>query len=103
MATDSNSLKWLHFSRKLEDFSNWSTRFVAFMQTKCLYKTLMGEEELMVRPRDLTENASEEQQAAHNAQQEQYRVKVEEKTIRNNTVWCSLAPTTWKTRKLGCS
>ena len=93
MTTDSNSLKWLHFSGKSEDFPTWSTRFIAFMQTKGLYKTLIGEEDRIVRPRDLEENASEEQRAAHNAQQEQYRVKVEEKTNRNNTVWCYLALT----------
>ena len=63
------------------------------MQTKGLYKTLLGEEELIVRPRDLAESASEEQLPAHNAQKEQYRVKVEKKTNRNNTVWCCLALT----------
>ena len=82
MTTDSNGLKWLHFSGKSKDSPTWSTRFIAFMQTKSLYKTLIGEEDLIVRPRDLAENASEGQQAAHNAQQEQYRVKVEEKTNR---------------------
>ena len=86
MATDSNGLNWLHFPCKSGDFPTWSTRFIAFMQTKSFYKTLIEEKDLIVRPRHLAENASEEQQAVNNAQQEQYRVKVENKANRNNTV-----------------
>ena len=69
------------------------------MQTKSLYKTLIRED-FIVRPRDLAENASEEQQAAHNAQQEQNRVKVDWKTNRSNSVWCYLALTLDSTTKM---
>ena len=50
------------------------------MQTKGLYKTLMGEKDFIVRPRNRAENTSDKQQDAHNVQQEQNRFKVEKKT-----------------------
>ena len=63
MAFDSNSLKWLHFSGKAEDFPTWSTRFIAFMQTKGLYKTLIGNENVVTRPVNLPNNPTKEPSA----------------------------------------
>ena len=60
-----NQIKWLQFNGKLEDFPAWSTRFLAYMQTKGLYKTIQGEA----------------------------TGSVEEQNESNNTVWCYLALT----------
>ena len=86
MATDSDSLKWLHFSGYSKDFPTWSTRFAAFMQTKGLYITPIGNEGIIRRPDSLPESPSDEQQR-------DYTIKVEEKEDRNITVWCYLALT----------
>ena len=91
MAIGSNSLKWLHFSGKSEDFPTWSTRFIELMQTKGLHKTLIENEDIIRRPDNLPENFSEKQQASRDAQQREYAIKVEEKENRNNTEWCYLA------------
>ena len=93
MATDSDSLNWLHFSGISEDFPTWSTRFIAFMQTKGLYKTLIGHEDIIRRPDNLPENPSNEQRATRDAQRREYTIKVEQTENRNNTVWCCLALT----------
>ena len=55
---------------------NLGLRFIAFMQTKSADDSLIGEEDLIVRPRELAENATEEQKAARNTQQQQNHVKV---------------------------
>ena len=88
MATDSNSLEWLHFSGNSEDFPTWRTRFIALMQTKRLYKTLIGTQDTIKRPDNLPENPSDEKRAAGDARQREYAIKVEKKENRNNTVWC---------------
>ena len=93
MTTAIESLKWLFFSGKSEDFPAWSTRFIAFMQTKSLYKTLIGKEDTITRPENLPENHSDEQRAAGDAQQREYTINVEEKENRNNFVWCYSALT----------
>ena len=87
MATDNNSLKWPHFSSKPENFPIWSIRFIAFMQTKGLYKTPIGHEDKIRRPDNLPENHSDEQRVTRDAQQKEYTIKVEEKENRNNIVW----------------
>ena len=76
MATDSNSLKRLQFSGDFEIFSTWNTRFMAFMQTTGLYKVLIGNGEIITRRNSHPENTSDEQQAARDAQQRDYTIKV---------------------------
>lgn len=56
-------MKYLSFSGKSEDFPAWSTRFLAYMQTKGLYKTAIGKD-------DVSKTGYEEH---------------------NNSVWCHLA------------
>ena len=76
------------------------------MQTKRLYKTLIGYEDIMKRPDNLPENSSDEQRAARDAQQREYTIKVEQEEIRKITVWCYLALTldskTLMTRRPDC-
>ena len=56
------------------------------MQTKGLYKTLIGSEDIIIRPDNLPENPSDEQRAARDAQQKEYTIKVEQKKI--TTILC---------------
>ena len=58
------------------------------MQTKRLYKTLIGNEDKIRRPDNLPENPSDEQRLARDAQQRRYTIKAEEKENRNNYVRC---------------
>ncbi len=41
---DSQTIKWLVFDGKAENYPAWSTKFTAYMQTKGLYKALLGKE-----------------------------------------------------------
>ena len=41
---DSQTIKWLVFNGKAENYPAWSTKFTAYMQTKGLYKALLGKE-----------------------------------------------------------
>ena len=86
MATDNIKLNWQLFSGKSEDFPTRSTRFLAFMQNKSLHKTLIGKVDIFTRPNNLSENLSNEQRAAGDAQQKEYTIKVEEKETCNNNV-----------------
>ena len=83
MLTDSNNLKWLHFSQKSQEFPRWSTKFIPFMQTKGFYKTA----------RQFFRKTFNDQQAARDAQQKEYTIRVEQRENRKNTVWCHLALT----------
>ena len=91
MATDSNNPKWLHFSGKTEKFAACCTGFIAFMQSKGLQKTLIGNED-KIRPLDnLPEDLSKKKRAARDAQQKEYTIECEEKENGNITVRCYLA------------
>ena len=60
---DSNAVKWLCFTGSAEDYPAWSTKFTAFMQTKGLFKSLLGKEVIPEEIAPLAEDASAEQQA----------------------------------------
>ena len=47
---DQQAMKLLTYTGNEEDFPIWSTRFVAMMQTKGLYKSLPGTEEQPNKP-----------------------------------------------------
>jgi hypothetical protein len=88
---DSQTIKWLVFDGKAENYPVWSTKFSAYMQTKGLYKALLGKE---IEPEEITplaEDASDEQIAAREAQVQQRNKQIEEIKERNNTVWCHIA------------
>ena len=44
------------------------------MQTKGLYKTVIGTEDAIRRPNNLPENPTDEDQAAHTAEQVEFRI-----------------------------
>ena len=62
------------------------------MQTKGLYKALLGKEIVPEEIAPLAEDASNEQMAERKAKKVQQRNKqIEEINERNNTVWCHIA------------
>ena len=83
---DGNTVKWLCFSGAAEDYPAWSTKFIAFMQTKGLYKSLVAKEIIPQEIAPLGTDASEEQTAQRNAQVQQRNKEIEDIKERNNTV-----------------
>ena len=74
---DSNTIKWLTFTGTSEDYPAWSTKFTVFMQTKGLYKSLLGREVLPPEIAPL-EEATAAQRNEWQAQVEQRTQKVSE-------------------------
>ena len=54
---DQQTVKLLTYTGKLQEFPIWSTRFVAMMQKKGLYKSLLGTEEQHNEPAPLANEA----------------------------------------------
>ena len=88
---DSQTIKWLVFDGKAENYPAWSTKFTADMQTKGLYKALLGKEIVPEEIAALAEDASNEQKAEQEAKAQQRNKQIEEINERNNTVWCHIA------------
>ena len=60
------------------DYPAWSTKFTAFMQTKGLYKSLVGKEIIPQEIASFDEDAPEEQTAQRNAQVQQRNKEIED-------------------------
>ena len=88
---DSQTIKWLVFNGKAENYPAWSTKFTAYMQTKGLYKELLGKEIIPEEIAPLAEDASNEQKTARDAKVRERNMQIEEIKERNNTVWCHIA------------
>ena len=88
---DGNTVKWLCFTGTAEDYPAWSTKFTAFMQTKGLYKSLLGKEVIPQEIPLLAEDASEQQRAERETKVQQRNKEIEDIKERNNSVWCHLA------------
>ena len=88
---DSQTIKWLVFNGKAENYPAWSTKFTAYMQTKGLYKALLGKEIIPEEIAPLAEDASNEQKTAWDAKVRERNKQIEEIKERNNTVWCHIA------------
>ena len=87
---DGNTVKWLCFTGTAEDYPAWSTKFTAFMQTKGLYKSLLGKEVIPQEIPPLAEDASEQQRAERETKVQQRNKEIEDIKERNNSVWCHL-------------
>ena len=62
---DQQTVKLLNYTGKAQDFPIWSTRFVAMMQTKGLYKSLLGTEEQPNEPAPLAKGAANDEKKNH--------------------------------------
>jgi hypothetical protein len=75
---DSHTIKWLCFTGLAEDYPAWSTKFMAYMQRKDLYKSLLDKEVLMPEVTPLTEAATADETAEWAAQVEQRNQQIKE-------------------------
>ena len=82
---DQQTVKLLTYTGKAQDFPIWSTRFVAMMQTKGLYKSLLGTEEQPNEPESLANGANNDDKKNHNVLKDAYEKEVADiKEKRNN-------------------
>ena len=89
---DQQTVKLLTYTGKAKDFPIWSTRFVAMMQTKGLYKSL-GTEEQPNEPAPLANGATNDEKNNHKVLKDAYEKEVADIKERLNNVWCHLALT----------
>ena len=89
---DQQVVKLLTYTGKAQDFPIWSTRFVAMMQTKGLYKSLLGREEQPNEPAPLA-NGSTNNEKNHKVLKDAYEKEVADIKEKRNNVWCHLALT----------
>ena len=75
---DSQTIKWLVFNGKAENYPAWSTKFTAYMQTKGLCKALLGKEIIPEEIAPLAEDASNEQKTAWDAKVREGNKQIEE-------------------------
>ena len=87
------TVKLLTYTGKAQNFRIWSTRFVAMMQTKGLYKSLLGTEEQPNEPAPLANGASNDEKKNHKVLKNAYEKEVADVKEKRNNVWCHLALT----------
>ena len=87
------TVKLLTYTGKAQDFPIWSTRFVAMMQTKGLYKSILGTKEQPHEPAPLANGACNDERKDHKVLKDAYEKEVEELKEKRNNVLCRLALT----------
>ena len=90
---DQQTVKLLTYTGKAQDFPIWSTRFVAMIQTKGLYKSLLGTEEQPNEPAPLANGATNDEKKNHKVLKDAYEKEVADIKEKRNNVWCHLALT----------
>ena len=88
---DQQTVKLLTYTGKAQDFPIWSTRFVEMMQTKELYKSLLGTEEQPNEPAPLAKGASNDEKKNHKVLKDAYEKEVADIKEKRINVWCHLA------------
>ena len=90
---DQQTVKLLTYTGKAQDFPIWSTRFVAMMQTKGLYKSLLWTEEQPNEPAPLANGASNDEKKNQKVLKDAYDKEVADIKEKQNNLWCHLALT----------
>ena len=90
---DQQTVKLLTYAVKSKDFPIWSTRFVAMIQTKGLFKSLLGIEEQPNEPAPLANGATNDEKKNHKVLKDAYEKEVADIKEKRNNVWCHLALT----------
>ena len=86
---DQQTVKLLTYKGKAQDFPIWNTRFVAMMQTKGLYKSVLGTEEQPNEPVPLANGASNDEKKNHKVLKDAYEKEVADiKEKWNNETLC---------------
>ena len=86
-------MKPLTYTGKAQDFPIRSTKFVAMMQTKGLYKSLLWTEEQPNKPAPLANGATNDEKKNHKVLKDAYEKDVADIKEKRNNVWCHLALT----------
>ena len=86
-------VKLLTYTGKAQDFPICGTRFVAMMQTKGLYQSLLEAEERRNQPSPLANSASNDEKKNHKLLKDAYEKDVADINEKRNNVWCNLALT----------
>ena len=76
----------MSFSGKAEDFPAWSTKFVALMQTKGLFRTVMGNDDLPEAEPTLPESPNADQQPAYDTKMQERAVLIQQRKDNRNIV-----------------
>ncbi|XP_063727131.1 uncharacterized protein LOC134854706 [Symsagittifera roscoffensis] len=84
-------LKLAALSGKSENFPAWSTKFVALIHTRGLFRTLMGTDDLPEAEPTLPESPNADQQAAYDTKMQERAVLIQQRKNNRNTVWSHLA------------
>ena len=87
------TVKLLTYTGKTLDFPIWSTRFVAMMQTKGFYKSLLGTEEQPNEPAPLAKEARNDEKKNNKVLKDAYEKEVADIKENWNNVWRHLALT----------
>ena len=90
---DQQTVKLLTYTGKAQDFPMWSTKFLAMMQTKRLYKSLLGTEQQPKEPAPLANEASNDEKKNQKVLKDAYEKEVADIKEKRNNVWCHLALT----------
>ena len=88
---DQQTVKLLIYTGKAQDFPIWSTRFVAMMQTKALYKSLLGTEEKPKETASQVSGSSNDEKKNQKVLKDAYEKEVADIKEKRNNVWCHLA------------
>ena len=86
-------MELLTYTGKAQVLPIWSKRFVAMMQTKVIYKSLLGTEEQPNEPAPLANGASNDEKKNHKVLKDSYEKEVADIKEKRNNVWCHLALT----------
>ena len=87
---DQQTVKLLTDTGKAQDFPILSTRLLAIMQTKGLYKSLIGTEEQPKEPAPLANGASNAEEKNRKVLKDENEKEVEDIKQKRNNVWCHL-------------
>ena len=88
---EQQTAKLLTYTGMSQDFPIWSTKFVAMMQTKGLYKSLLGTEDQPNEPAPLANGASNDQKKKHKVLKDAYEKAFADIKEKRNNLWFHLA------------
>ena len=86
-------MKLLTYTGKAQDFPILSTRLVAMMKAKGLYKSLIGSEEQPNEPAPLANGVSNDDRKSQKVLKDEYEKEIADINEKRNNVWCHLALT----------
>ena len=84
-------LKLASFRGKAKDFPAWSTKFVALMHTKGLFRTVMDNDDLPEAEPTLSGCPNNKMQPAYDTKMQGRAVLIQQRKHKRNTAWSHLA------------